>query len=147
MESKPINMGVTPNIPAVRMPDKIDVQQDGSVQVQSAADKVEVKQKKSKKEGFLSYTAKTLLAGTGLGAGAIGGGIAGFGVAAGGNAMMNLIGQSFSWANMGSAGLVGGAVGAVLFGACGTIGGWKFAEALIKGGNFVKHSLYERAAY
>lgn len=144
MESKPINMGVTPNIPAVRMPDKIDVQQDGSVQVQSAADKVEVKQKKSKKEGFLSYTAKTLLAGTGLGAGAIGGGIAGFGVAAGGNAMMNLIGQSFSWANMGSAGLVGGAVGAVLFGACGTIGGWKFAEALIKGGNFVKQMLFTK---
>lgn len=143
MDSKPI-IGVTPNIPTVRMPDKIEVQQDGSVQVQSSADKVEVKPKKSKKEGFLSYTAKTLLAGTGLGAGVVGGGIAGFGVAAGGNAMMNLIGQSFTWANMGSAGLVGGAVGAVLFGACGTIGGWKFAEALIKGGNFVKQLLFTK---
>ncbi len=144
MESTPINLGVTPNIPSIRMPDKLEVQQDGSVQVQSAADKVEVKPKKSKKEGFLSYTAKTLLAGTGLGAGAVGGGIVGAGVAAGGNAVTSLIGQSFNWASVGSAGMVGGAVGAILFGACGTIGGWKFAEALIKGGNFLKQLLFTK---
>jgi hypothetical protein len=144
MDSTPINLGVTPNMPAIRMPDKLEIQQDGSVQVQASTDKVDVKPKKAKKEGFLSYTAKTLLAGTGLGAGVIGGGIAGFGVTAGANAVVNLVGQNFSWASMGSAGMVGGAVGAVLFGACGTIGGWKFAEALIKGGNYMKQLLFTK---
>ncbi|MDQ7825555.1 MAG: hypothetical protein RDV48_22335 [Candidatus Eremiobacteraeota bacterium] len=140
----PVDRGMT-NTP-IRMPERLQLEADGSVQVHAATDKVEIKGKKAKKEkdGILANTTKTILSGVGLGSGVVGGGIIGAGIGSGGSALASVMGNGFTWAAVSTGGVVGGIAGAALFGVAGTYGGWKFAEALIGGGKFMKKLLFTK---
>jgi len=84
---------------------------------------------------------KTLGAGFGLGSGAAGGFAVGGTVAAAGFSLSSLFSHSFTLAGAGSAGLTGGIVGAVVFGACGMMGGYQIGDKVIEGA----HKLYDFA--
>jgi|GEM_PF-1723656 len=84
---------------------------------------------------------KTLGAGFGLGSGAAGGFAIGGTVAATGFSLASLFSHSFTLAGAGSAGLVGGVAGAVVFGACGMLGGYQIGDKVVEGA----HKLYDFA--
>lgn len=143
MDMKPVDSVMAASTP-VRMPDKLEVKEDGTVQAQPTTDKVEIKKKKKVKDGFLANTAKTILSGVGLGSGVVGGGIIGAGLGASGSLISGLAGSGLTWASLGTGGMIGGIAGAVIFGAAGTYGGWTFASALIKTGRFFNKLLFTK---
>ncbi|MDQ7824350.1 MAG: hypothetical protein RDV48_16225 [Candidatus Eremiobacteraeota bacterium] len=71
---------------------------------------------------------KTLFAGFGMGSGAVGGFTIGGAIAATGNIISGLFTHSLTMAAASSAGITGGVIGAVVFGACGMMGGYQFGD-------------------
>jgi len=146
MEIKPVDNTIqaTP----IRTPERLEAKEDGSVQIQPAADKVEIKKKAKPKvsglEKSLTAGAKTILTGVGFGSGLVGGGIIGAGVGASGGLLQGITGAGITWAGVSGAGLIGGIAGAVLFGAAGAYGGWTFASLLIKSGKFLTKLLFTK---
>lgn len=76
---------------------------------------------------------KSLFAGFGTGSGAVGGFAIGGAIGATGNILNGLFTHSLTMTAATGAGLTGGIVGAVIFGACGMIGGYQFGSVLVKG--------------
>jgi hypothetical protein len=74
---------------------------------------------------------KTLFAGFGLGSGAVGGFAVGGAIGTTGNVIQSLFHHSLTMAGATGAGLTGGIIGAVVFGACGTMGGFQFGEKIV----------------
>lgn len=106
-------------------------------------EKVEVHQKDTFKKGgeekltgiwkAADAFGKTLGAGFGLSSGAAGGFVIGGAVAASGSLISGLLNHTAALSSAGAAGLTGGIVGAVVFGACGMLGGYNISSIAVHG--------------
>lgn len=86
----------------------------------------------------------SLVSGGGLASGAVGGGILGASVAASGSLISGLAGKGFQWAalsGMGSAAMVGGAIGLATMGILGGVGGHAIAKNTLKAADWVKEKV------
>jgi hypothetical protein len=80
---------------------------------------------------------KTLFAGFGLGSGAVGGFAVGGAIGTTGNVIQSLFHHSLTMAGATGAGLTGGIIGGVVFGACGMLGGYQFGEKIVDAAHWI----------